>query len=80
MKVSWTQGLDEDAAKEVRGDFLSSRVTRHRLVKLLIDKINTNRTAAVSKDGYDTPNWPMKQADSIGFERALKEVMSLIED
>lgn len=80
MKTSWTEGLEPDVIPEVRGDFLSSRITRHRLTDLINKKINANRSAATNKDGYDSPNWAYKQADSVGFERALKEVLSLIAD
>lgn len=32
MKQSWTTGLAPDAQKELRGDFISSQVTRKRLI------------------------------------------------
>ena len=80
MKTSWTQGLDPDVAKEIRGDFISSRLVRNRLTVLLNDKITETHNSSLTKTGYESPNWAYKQADQVGFERALKLVMSLIED
>lgn len=80
MKTSWTQGLDPDIAKEIRGDYISSKLVRNRLIKLLEEKIKESHTASVLKTGYDNPNWAYKQADNVGFERALREVVNLISD
>jgi len=78
MKKSWITGLDEHDEKELRGDFASSQVTRKRLAKLLEDKAKVAHDNSIAKEGYDIPNWPYKQADHIGYQRALKEVIDLI--
>jgi hypothetical protein len=78
MKQSWTLGLEPDIAKEIKGDFKSSLLVRNRLAVLLNDKITSSRRALVNKEGYEVANWAYKQADGIGYERALQEVISLI--
>jgi hypothetical protein len=78
MKNSWTQGLDEQATKDVRGDFSSSLITRKRLAKLLEEKIKSADKSSLNKEGYDIANWALKQADLIGYKRALIEVIDLI--
>lgn len=78
MKTVWTKGLDKDEINELRGDFTSSHVTRKRLVELLIDKISDAEKGSRTKEGYDCSNWAYKQADSIGYKRALHEIISLI--
>jgi hypothetical protein len=78
MKQSWTQGLDETLVNDVRGDFKSSLITRKRLATLLEDKIRSADKTAMNKEGYDVSNWSLKQADLIGFKRALTEVIDLI--
>jgi hypothetical protein len=78
MKASWTNGLDDQMKQDVRGDFKSSLVTRKRLAAMLEDKIREADTTALNKNGYDVSNWALKQADLIGFKRALNEVISLI--
>ncbi len=80
MKTVLTAGLDADRAKEVRGDFKSSLLLRHRLVEVLKDKIETNRAAMRDKMSYKTPSWSHMSADSYGYERAVFELISLLEE
>lgn len=80
MKTLWTEGLEPDVAKEIRGDFISSHLVRKRLTKILEDKINSSHASLRQKDIYDKPNFGVIVADSIGYERALNEVISLIEN
>ena len=78
MKTVWTKGLDKEHINELRGDFTSSLVTRKRLEVLLSGKISDALKGTRTKDGYDCPNWAYKQADSVGYQRALHEVISLL--
>lgn len=79
MKTVWTAGLEKDAAKEVRADFISAQLLRKRLTQLLNEKIDTKRSALRKDQTYDKPNWQNYVADGIGYERALTEVISLLE-
>lgn len=78
MKLSWTDGLDEQQKKDVRGDFKSSLIVRKRLAKMLEDKINSNLVASYDKETYNTANWAYMMADSVGYRRAMKDVINLI--
>lgn len=78
MKTSWTQGLDKERAIEIRKDFVGGALLRARLQKLLEDKINNVRVKSRAGSTYDNPNWALVQADTIGYEKALSEVISLI--
>lgn len=80
MKQSWTKGLDTDYSKEIRGDFKSSLILRNRMKVLLEEKIKDADKTARAKDGYDCPNWAYKQADQIGYKRALYEIIALISE
>lgn len=80
MKQSWVKGLDETRTKDVRGDFLSSLVTRKRLIEILEEKINSAEITSFDREGYDVANWAYKQADLIGYKRALRDVINLITD
>ena len=80
MKKSWTQGLDEQKSVEIKQDFKGCFPTRKRLSELLKVKIDAANTASLNKDNYSSPSWAMYQADKIGYERALIEVISLISD
>lgn len=77
MKSSWTHNLEEQRVKDIAGDFKSSLITRKRLVELLEAKIGEADTSSLDKT-YDNPNWALKQADYIGYKRALKDVINLI--
>lgn len=79
MKTSWTSGLDKKDVEEMRGLYTSSLRLRQRLEKIINDKITASYKASYSKDSYDNPNWALLQADNRGYERALHEILSLIE-
>ena len=80
MKASWTQGLTKDKADILRQDFVSSVGLRLRLNDLLEAKQDEVRKTARSKVTYDNPNWAYVQADAIGYERAISDIISLILD
>jgi hypothetical protein len=80
MKTVWTKGLTEEQKTELRKDFVGSVILRRRLKELLEEKIKTTRTGTTSKDAYEKPAWPFIQADAIGYERALNEIISLISE
>ena len=79
MKMNWTKGLTPERATEVKKDFVGSAILRKRLIELVEEKMKTSRDASTSLDAYTSPNWAYLQADARGYERALKEVISLIE-
>lgn len=80
MKKTWTAGVSEQTAEEIKGNFKSSALIRARLTALLNERINAKRTEVISKTSYDSPSWAYLQADANGYERALNEVISLISE
>lgn len=80
MKSSWTHSLNAELAKAVQADYVGSAALRKRLKEMLVDKIISSRTALIAQDGYESPSWAYRQADGIGYERALKYVISLISE
>lgn len=78
MKTSWTKGMNVREREEIISSFSASSLLRDRLKQLCSEKIEVCRKDATSSDGYANPNWAFKQADAIGYERALKEIISLI--
>ena len=79
MKLAWTKGLSREVAEGVRKDFEASAIMRGRLKELLSDKIRVSNEEARSKDAYQSPSWAYLQADARGYERAMQEILSLIE-
>lgn len=78
MKTSWTKGLTPEQVTEVRKDFQASAILRRRLKELCEEKMDASYAVSASKDAYANPNWAYLQADARGYERALKEIISLI--
>lgn len=79
MKTTWTAGLKPDAKKEIVEDFNSVPALRARLISILEKKIRSNGTEKQKPENYALASWPMFQADGIGYERALREVINLLE-
>jgi hypothetical protein len=78
MKTVWTKGLDKLDSIELKGDYKGCLTTRKRLTKLCLDKVKESSTSSRNKDDYDCANWAYKQADSIGYQRALHEIVGLL--
>ena len=80
MISSWYAGVTAQRKEEIVADFKSATGLRIRLEELLIAKINDSRKANNAKEAYNNPNWALRQADFIGYERALNEVITLLID
>lgn len=78
MKISWTKGVEKELSIDITQNFKESLVMRRRLSQLLEEKIDVSLSSTRSKASYDTPNWALLQADAVGYQRALQEVISLI--
>lgn len=78
MKTSITAGLSKERQEEVRGAFTASSAFRERLTEILDKKINTTKTSKTSLESYESPSWAYLQADANGYERAIREVISLL--
>lgn len=79
MKTAITKGLTGQAKDEMILSFDAAAHIRNRLILLLRGKQETARKANLQEGMYENPNWALKQADVIGYSRALEEVISLLE-
>ena len=79
MKTAIIKGLNEQESEEMRQSFVHAAHLRKRIQKLLEEKINASNRIVRSKDSYSIPNWAFLQADAVGYERALTEVISLLD-
>lgn len=80
MKTLWLSDVEEGLKDEVKKSFNSSKIMRNRLVAMLEGKIKSTHTKMRSDKGYNVAHWPLLQADSIGYERALVEVINLLKN
>ena len=76
MKTVWIANADNKA--ELRQAYGASSVIRKRLSLMCNKKIEGG--FVLTKDDYDSPNWQYRQADAVGYRRALEEVISLLSD
>lgn len=79
MKTTWLKGLNEQEKAAITAAFTASGTFRERLTFLANDKIRLNNNKRSSEEGYSNPNWAYMQADCSGYERAWKELISLLE-
>lgn len=78
MKTAIVKGLDLKEAEEMRQSFVAGAFLRKRIRELLKEKADTSVAASRSKDGYNNPSWAYLQADAIGYQRAMHEIISLL--
>lgn len=79
MKVTWTKGLDGDAKEDMVAAFKASGLLRTRLALMLQEKKDINLKARTKKEDYESPNWAFKQADAVGYTRAIDEIIALLQ-
>lgn len=80
MKTIWKNGLTAEQKKEVEAIFQGSHALRERLTTILDGKVSSSVTESTSKSSYEDPNWALRQADSVGYRRALQEILSILKD
>jgi hypothetical protein len=78
MKTVLTKGLKKDQAAEIEQDFKAAVYLRERLSAILEEKVDALRRDIRQKTTYESPSWAYVQADYIGYERAIYEVISLL--
>ena len=80
MKTSLLKGLEPDAKEEIKGQFIAALRLRQQVIKTLEEKIKTADAESLTKEGYEHPSWAFKQADLVGYKRAMNEIISLMTD
>jgi hypothetical protein len=78
MKTSLTAGLTPQQKSEIVSSFLASARLRERLINVLTDKLDARRRELRQTTSYENANWAYTQADLIGYERAVYELISLL--
>ena len=76
MKTVWTKGQDAVRSKDIRASFTGSSLIRERMEEIVEDKIKA--TYSTKPEDYDNPSWAYKQADSAGYRRAMREILSIL--
>lgn len=81
MNTAWTKGLRKGSQeeKDVRSNYAESFIVRKRLAAILDAKFETKLKNSMSNDNFDSPSWAFLQAEAIGYAKALKEIMSILD-
>jgi len=75
MKAQWFKECKTKEDKEkVKQTIFSNRASLDRLKEILEPMLKDTPPTA----DYDSPSWAYKQADRIGFNRALNQVLDII--
>ena len=80
MKSSWTNGLSAEKKAEITAAFNYSGIIRKRLSEILNKKQESVRQERLKDSGYSDANWAYKQADAVGYQRAIEEILQIILD
>lgn len=64
--------------KDVEDAFKASAFLRNHLVSILDDLLKEELAKKLSDAEYDSPSWAYKQADSIGYAKAVTLMKSLL--
>ena len=75
-KTVWQDG--KEITPELRKQLSESRAVLEKLTSILESKLKANQTAQLSKTNYDKTSWALEQADFIGTQRTLNELISII--
>jgi len=74
LSNQWYKHLKGVEAEQFKDYVRNCTSIRERLTDILEEKLPTCKEV-----DYDCPSWSHKQADSNGYERALKEMLRIIE-
>lgn len=80
MNSAWTKGLVKGSQeeKDVRAAFKEAVVLRKRLTQMLQAEYEAEAAKRLNPDEYDSPGWSHKQADAVGYSRALKNILKYL--
>lgn len=80
LPTQWISHLKDSKERADFEGYVRNSVSLFERLKEIIDnKIDTARKEGLSSKSYDKPSWPMYQADKVGYERALREILELID-
>lgn len=69
---------NEDQKAQVRASFLAAYEYRQAVINALQTKMEASRKASLSGDAYESNNWAYKQADNVGYQRAIEEILKFL--
>lgn len=75
-----TRGKSEEKIEILEDSFQASTSFLKELKALLESRIENKIKESENSTNYETPSWSEYQADSIGYRRAIREILNLFVD
>lgn len=77
MKTIWFQDIkDKEVQEQFKKNVLSSKIVLDKLLQIVYTKAKMEDRS--KSNDYDSPSWAYRQADKIGYLRALKEIEDIL--
>lgn len=77
MKSIWYSHLKTvDEQEEFKKNVLGSKIVLDKLKEIVYNKSKSQEKSTTAD--YDSPSWAYRQADKVGYSRALEEIMSIL--
>lgn len=70
----WTAGLSEPEKMILTGLLQNNNKVLDKLKEICY---NMSKSTEVDSSDFDNPNWALRQADRVGYRRALKHIIML---
>lgn len=77
LKLDWTKDLPASEREDFTKIVLNSSLAIDKLRKIVYNRVISGEKVVV--DDYDSPSWSHKQADLNGYNRALREILELLD-
>lgn len=72
------RNLSKEEVERLTESFTAAKRFINRTADLLDKEIETKIAQSESEMKYDNPNWPLYQADNMGYRRGLRKALELI--
>jgi hypothetical protein len=77
---TWTAGLKPEEVNELVKQLEGAQPIWERLSSILDQRVKASVDKQLSFSTYESPNWAYVQADAVGYQRAIKEILELIKE
>jgi hypothetical protein len=79
MKNKVLAGIKSDKEKrELEASRLAGNMYRERLIAVFEKKLEEAEVSSLATDNYGSPSWAFKQADVVGYKRAVRELITYL--
>lgn len=72
------RGVKREEAENYKQYLIHNKELLDRVVGILKNKLQTSVNDMRSQVAYDKSTWPFYQADQLGYQRALAEMVSIL--